>query len=149
MTKIPGTNIAASIVPFDTLDTYATHQSKYGQGGWHEVTDLIERDNIPQERRSIGMAVYVQEDDTIYLLKDGTSNNHWKALNTGGTSTTYTHTQGIASQTWLIIHNLGKKPSITIVDSADSVVEGEIQYVDENRALVTFKSAFKGKAYCN
>lgn len=149
MTINSGTLVAATIKPYDSQDTYATHESKYGMGGWHEVTTIIERDAIPQERRSIGMAVYVQDDDTIYILKGGTGNNNWKALNTGESSTTYTHTQGIASQTWLIVHNMNKKPSITIVDSADSIVEGEVQYVDENRALVTFKSAFKGKAYCN
>jgi len=149
MSKIPGTNIAATIVPFDSQDTYATHDSTYGKGGWKQVTDLVERNAIPQERRSVGMAVYVEETDTIYLLKNGTSNNNWKAINTGSSSSTYVHDQGIAANVWLINHDMGKKPSITIVNSAESVVEGDVQYIDENRALVSFKNAFKGKAYCN
>ena len=57
--------------------------------------------------------------------------------------------QGIASDTWEIIHNLGKKPSITVVDSADNVVEGAERYIDENTVEVRFNGAFKGKAYLN
>lgn len=57
--------------------------------------------------------------------------------------------QGIASDTWIIEHNLGKKPSITVVDSADNVVEGAERYIDENTIEIRFNGAFKGKAYLN
>lgn len=63
--------------------------------------------------------------------------------------TNYVHEQGIASDTWIINHNLNKKPSITIVDSADNVVEGAERYIDENTIEVRFNGAFKGKAYLN
>ena len=39
--NINGTNIAAGIVPYTTEDTFATHDSLYGKGGWKEV-DTIE-----------------------------------------------------------------------------------------------------------
>lgn len=149
MSKLLGTNIASSIVPFDSEDTYATHEDTYGKGGWHTVVSVEERDAIPQERRKIGMACYVQSEGRVYVLKDGTANNNWKVFNAGGSSTAYTHEQGIASSTWLIQHDLNKKPSITVCDSTDTVVTGEIQYIDNNRALVTFKVAIKGVAYCN
>lgn len=63
--------------------------------------------------------------------------------------TTYIHEQGIASNTWIINHNLNKKPSITIVDSADNVVEGAEKYIDNNTIEIYFNGAFKGKAYLN
>lgn len=62
---------------------------------------------------------------------------------------TYIHTQAIASDTWVINHNLNKKPSITIVDSADNVVEGAEKYIDANTVEIRFNGAFKGKAYLN
>ena len=65
------------------------------------------------------------------------------------TTATYIHNQGEASDTWVINHNLGKKPSITIVDSADNVVEGAEKYIDENTIEIYFNGAFKGKAYLN
>lgn len=35
------------------------------------------------------------------------------------TSTTYVHNQAVASDTWVINHNLNKNPTVTPVDSAD------------------------------
>lgn len=64
-------------------------------------------------------------------------------------ATTYVHIQGVASDTWVINHNLNKKPSITIVDSADNVVEGAEKYIDNNTIEIYFNGAFKGRAYLN
>lgn len=149
MSKIPGTNVASGIVPFTTEDEFPTHYSEYGKGGWRETATIAERNAITTGRRKIGMAVYVSETNKVYVLKDGISNEYWVPLNTGGGGDTYVHEQGEASNTWLIIHNMDKKPSVIIVDTADTVVEGNIQYVDNNRILATFNGAFKGKAYCN
>lgn len=61
----------------------------------------------------------------------------------------YVHDQMVASTTWTINHSLGKFPSVMIVNSAGEVVEGFIQHVDNTQAVVTFTSAFAGKAYLN
>lgn len=68
MATIPGTNISAYIVPFDTADTYATHVDTYGQGGYRVVTNLTERNEIPQDRQKLGMLVYVYDDDKTFRL---------------------------------------------------------------------------------
>lgn len=57
--------------------------------------------------------------------------------------------QAIASDVWEIKHDLNKYPSVTVVDSADSVVIGDVTYVDENNVRLTFSGAFSGKAYLN
>lgn len=57
------------------------------------------------------------------------------------------HTQGSASSSWTINHNLGFYPNVTVVDSGGSIVEGEISYTNSNSLTVTFSSAFSGKAY--
>lgn len=64
-------------------------------------------------------------------------------------ATNYVHIQGVASDTWLIEHNLNKMPSIMTVDSANNVVEGAEIYIDENTVEIHFNGAFKGKAYLN
>jgi len=56
-------------------------------------------------------------------------------------------TQGTASATWVIDHTLGGKPQVTIVDSADTHVFGEVQYNSNTRITVLFSAAFSGKAY--
>jgi hypothetical protein len=62
---------------------------------------------------------------------------------------TYTHTQASASSAWVITHNLNCFPSVTVVDSAGSVVFGEVEYITANQVRVTFAAAFGGKAYLN
>lgn len=61
----------------------------------------------------------------------------------------YTHIQGEASDVWMIEHNMGRYPSVTVVDSAGSAVFGDVTYTNENQLTVTFSVAFSGKAYLN
>ena len=56
-------------------------------------------------------------------------------------------TQASAAATWVITHALGGKPQVTIVDSADTHVFGEVQYNSNTQITVMFSSAFSGKAY--
>ena len=67
----------------------------------------------------------------------------------GATGTTYTHEQAVASDTWTITHNLGKYPSVTVVDSGGTVVIGDVQYIDVNTIVITFVGVFSGAAYLN
>lgn len=62
---------------------------------------------------------------------------------------TYIHNQMSASDTWVIEHNLEKKPSVTVVDSGDSVVVGDVTYINDNKISISFAAAFSGKAYLN
>lgn len=62
---------------------------------------------------------------------------------------TYIHDQIATSKKWFVNHNLGKHPSVTIVDSAGSVVMGNIEYVDNLNVTITFTAEFSGKAYLN
>ena len=62
---------------------------------------------------------------------------------------TFTYEQGIASDTWEINHNLGRHPSVVIVDSANSVIEPDVEYVDDNNIIVRFVGAMTGTAYLN
>lgn len=65
-------------------------------------------------------------------------------------SKTFTYEQGISSDTWVIEHNLNKKPSVYAVDSADEVqIPNDIIFTSPNVITVKFLSAFKGKAYLN
>lgn len=64
-------------------------------------------------------------------------------------NTTYVHHQDNASREWLVYHNLGKHPSVTVVDSAKTVVVGDIEYFDTEKLIIRFTSEFSGKAFLN
>jgi hypothetical protein len=70
MTQIKGTNVLAPVVPFDTTDTHASHEARYGKGGYRSVADTTERDAIPQLRREAGMLVCVLADGKVWRLGD-------------------------------------------------------------------------------
>lgn len=48
--------------------------------------------------------------------------------------------------TWLVAHNLGYFPHITILDSSGEVVLTDIHHADVNNAVLTFSSPTTGKA---
>lgn len=70
-------------------------------------------------------------------------------VSTGAISLTYIHEQIMSSSEWVISHGLGRYPSVTVVDSAGSVVYGDVKYMSRDEVLITFASEFSGKAYFN
>ena len=67
---------------------------------------------------------------------------------------TFTHNQNTTSNTCTITHNLNRFPSVTVVDSADTIVYGTVVYNSANQLTITFFEgssalAFQGKAYLN
>jgi hypothetical protein len=55
--------------------------------------------------------------------------------------------QAVPSSFWTINHSLGGFPSVAVVDSANTVVYGMIEYVDSTQVTVTFSAPFSGKAF--
>ena len=81
MAKIKGTNIVSAVTPFTTADEYPTHYAKYGNGGWQEVATLADRNAIAADRREAGMAVYVVENQKVYILSEDLIT--WNILESG------------------------------------------------------------------
>lgn len=61
----------------------------------------------------------------------------------------YVHDQMIALKTWIVQHNLNKYPSVSVVNSANDVVIGDIKYDTVNQLTLVFAAGFAGKAYLN
>lgn len=61
----------------------------------------------------------------------------------------YMHYQSDASDEWTIVHNLGKFPSVTVIDSANRQIEGEVNYISLNEVRITFSASFSGRASLN
>jgi hypothetical protein len=80
--------------------------------------------------------------DTTDDLPEGTSNRYFTTARVA-----YTHNQNAVSNSWVINHNLGFRPNVTVQDSAGTIYEGEINYTNANSLTVSFSAAFSGKAY--
>jgi Collagen triple helix repeat (20 copies) len=66
-----------------------------------------------------------------------------------GADVTYIHIQSVLSATWTVTHNLGKHPSVVVVDSGDTVLIPNVTYLDLNQVSISFGAATSGKAYLN
>jgi hypothetical protein len=65
----------------------------------------------------------------------------------GGNTRRFIHTQASPATSWSITHALGGKPSVTIVDTSDTHVVGDVTYNSESSITVAFTAAFSGYAY--
>lgn len=61
----------------------------------------------------------------------------------------YIHNQQTSEIEWQVTHNLDKFPSVSVVDSANDEVIGEVSYINSNSLTIKFTAPFSGKAYLN
>lgn len=61
----------------------------------------------------------------------------------------FEYDQGTPSQVWTINHSLNKKPSVTVLDTAGTDIEGQITIPDNNTVIIEFNFPFSGKAILN
>lgn len=61
----------------------------------------------------------------------------------------YEHDQSQSSSVWTILHNLNKKPSVSVLDTAGTEVEGRVTINDGQQVVIEFNFPFSGKAILN
>ena len=62
---------------------------------------------------------------------------------------TFIFVQSVSSTDWTIQHNMGKFPSVVVVNNNNIVMYGDITYTDSNNLTINFSAGFSGKAYLN
>lgn len=63
--------------------------------------------------------------------------------------TTYTHTQAVPAAVWTVAHNLGRYPSVSVVDHLGGLLTPDVRYLDADLVQITHSVPLIGKAYCN
>ena len=62
---------------------------------------------------------------------------------------TFVFEQNAPATTWNIPHNLGKFPSVSVINNNNVIINGEVTYIDNNNVQLNFSAGFSGKAYLN
>lgn len=66
-----------------------------------------------------------------------------------GAAVRYEHTQASASTLWVVAHNLGYRPSVTVLTVGGIEIFGaEVQHLSANTLNLSFDVAFSGTALC-
>lgn len=73
----------------------------------------------------------------------------WAYIQTFTAHDNFVFTQSSAASVWTINHNMGKYPSVTIVDTANDEVEGQVNHVSNTQLTITFSAPVAGKAFMN
>jgi len=122
--------------------------AKYDNEGTPYVNTTAAIAAIPAAIRYLGLTVNVNAVE--YWWKDGTTDPDLIVKSSGTGDLSYTHTQGMAAQTWNINHNLGKRPAIHVEDMSGNEIIPQIIHIDNNNAQAVFgNSTYSGTAYCN
>jgi len=94
----------------------------------------------------------IRLDNGVMTVWNGTS---WVLLSSlisgggGGSSTGYVHNQATAATTWIVTHNLGYYPNVTVLDTVGNTVEGDITHLSVTQLRIIFSAAITGKAYAS
>lgn len=119
--------------------------------GWGEVfnQNFVElarnfAQDEPPENPFVGQTWYDLGDQQIRVFNGG----GWKLINQASFGTTYRHTQGTATTTWVVNHFLGlAAPYIAFVqffvdrgDGPKMIIPSDVTFNDANRLTVTFSN---------
>lgn len=114
--------------------------------GIFDITSVIEdEDNLSNYDIELE---YVTGNGTLVLEKI-------YSISVYGQDATYTHRQNNAATSWVINHNLGKFPSVSIkFSSNDQIYENVgafagVEYTDKNNLTINLAAAESGYAYLN
>ena len=114
------------------------------RGSYRSVNSTTDMNNIITDDRSSGMLVFVINENTFFQLASDLIT--WNELTL---DKSFTFTQPMSATIWTINHNLGKNPSVSVVDYSNNNIEGLVCYVDLNNLTITFNPGVSGYAYLN
>lgn len=125
----PYTYKATQMLPFRMSSTNITSFKLYDG----TTLDPVNRgETVTFESANSGLSIVVSDNKLTFTAKLG-----------------YVFTQSTPAAVWTINHDLGKYPAVSIVDSANDEVIGEVHYTSTSQIVITFSAAFSGKAFLN
>lgn len=159
----------AAVVAFSGITTIKV--SKYPNGTSNSAetlintflnTNIIIADTEDQDQLGVYLVTAITQDSdetNFYDLSLTNSNSNGNLQNlrsysisvftAGDKNFVSSNISFSANTATTVTHNLGKFPSVTVVDSAGSHVVGDVQHTSINSLTITFKNNFTGKIYVN
>ncbi len=145
VTEINGQNVVAFLDYIKTKNILLGQGDQISQFG-HYTLDTYVKDTDPLYYKAgltyIGGNGSIVNDKQYTLIHFDISDSYDK---------TFTYTQGVPGNPWVIVHNLNKYPSVSVTDTnvTPRVVNAQVDYDNVNQVTVTFAGNQAGKAYLN
>lgn len=101
----------------------------------------------------MAMELDIIKTDTTWNDAAGSVNKNFSkvklAIDQGVGDKYYYHTQAATAEEWVIEHNLGKYPSVTVVSSAGEEIYCDKTFVSINTVVLNFGTPISGAAFLN
>tara|TARA_B100000809_G_C15054826_1_gene500279 strand:- start:495 stop:1190 length:696 start_codon:yes stop_codon:yes gene_type:complete len=136
-TAIDESVVFTGTVEFENQVTNSNGQELVDIQAYENPTKFIELLDTPETYGTVGQTAVVNSAGTGLEWVTHAEDKH------------FTFDQGMPSAVWSIPHMLGKYVSVVAIDSAGSVVVGQIDYIDLNNITITFNASFSGSAFIN
>ena len=65
-----------------------------------------------------------------------------------GDLTYYEHTQAMLATEWIVFHQLGRHPAVSVEDAVGNQMQASVYYTSMDELRITFASSVTGKVYC-
>jgi hypothetical protein len=88
---------------------------------------------VPDAGATAGTTRFLRE-DAVWVVPTPSATN------------SFTFTQSTPSASWVVVHNLGFYPSVTVTDSSGNWVIGGVHHDSLNQVTLTFSAGFSGSA---
>lgn len=132
-----------------TLNAHADFTATKNEAGLVTITGLTSASPAKPNNSGFTINVVDVELSDEVLTTDSSGNLKFTSLSSVAADKNYIHTQSSSATVWVVNHNLAKNCSVTVIDSAGTVVIGQVDYNSINQITLTFKASFSGKAYFN
>lgn len=93
------------------------------------------------------VTIYRNKDDGKYYGRR--SNGTDEEIGAGVNDKNFVFQQIVNSSEWVVVHNLGKKCSVTIVDDLGNQMYAKVVYDNDNQVSIYFNKSKTGFVYCN
>lgn len=90
---------------------------------------------------------YIRTTATAAYLYGPKEDVIWPFITSFGPTRRHIFPQLSPSDEWVITHNLGGNPAVTIADASNAVVFGEVSYISDSQVRIRFSAPFAGFAY--
>lgn len=145
-----------------SLSVTAGHGTRFPTPPFNAVVCPANQPSVPENAEIVRVNSVAADVFTILRAQEGTEA---KAINAGdqiyaGVTKktlddihvqieTHVHVQGAPSDTWVVVHNMNDYPSVTVVDTGESVIIPNVHYDSPNQITLGFASPTSGKVYVN
>ena len=144
-THVTGTSTATIVREAEATSSFPKKSHPLGTTWVHGVT-VEDLEGFRDHTHAAPTIIHA--DTTGQTADDHHSEDHATRHRNGGADPLeHHHPQPIASDTWVISHNLSKRPAVTVVDSTEREVVGDIKYDSDDQITITFSTGFSGEAY--